>query len=180
MDYDAQMIQLAEVNQNAGTPSPARFSFASTGCTQKTRLAGGTIAAIVLGVLVGLALIGGAAYYLIRRRRRRAITQPSQIPNTSENVSSPVGARSSQLFTGGSPVNAVYAFSGEQPNRWELSGERRTSELSSPNGGYPPPSPRDPASLSLHISRSPDNVPTQESAFSDGTPRVQASQPWSS
>ncbi|CAO2657867.1 Nn.00g071270.m01.CDS01 [Neocucurbitaria sp. VM-36] len=177
VDYDAQLIQLAEVNQNAGTPSPARFSSVSTGCPPKTKLAGGTIAAYVLGVIVGLALIGGAAYCLFRRRRRRAITQPSQISNTSESVSSPVGAGSNQLFTSGSPVNA---FNGNLENRWELSGDRRTSELSSPNGGYPPPSPRDPASLSLHVSRSPDNVPTQESAFSDSTPRAQASQPWRS
>ncbi|KAF1851418.1 uncharacterized protein K460DRAFT_329459 [Cucurbitaria berberidis CBS 394.84] len=170
VDYEARQIQLADVNQNEITPSPVKFISASTGCTKSTKLAGGTIAAIVLGIVVGLSLIGGAGYYLFRRRKRR-VNQPG--PDTSDIVSSPMEPCAS--VTERSPINE------NQLHRWELSGERRTSELSSPNGGYPPPSPRAPAPPPLRIPPSRNDLPgtTSASLFSDGTPRTQAGQHWS-
>lgn len=123
MDYDAQEIHLAEVTQNNVTPSPVRFDSASTACSKLSR---GTIAAIVLGSLVGLALLAGLGYWFLRRKKRRSSV------NLKDKHRPMVMEREPSLNT--------------RFEQYELPVERRISELPSPNGGLPPPSPRAPYS----------------------------------
>jgi LPXTG-motif cell wall-anchored protein len=125
VDYDAQEIYLAEVTQNNVTPSPARFDSASTAC-ESPKLSQGTIAAIVLGSIVGVALIGGSGYWFLRRRRMRNLIN-------LENQHRPtIVEREPSLYL---PFQ-----------QYELPVERRTSELPSPDGVLPPPSPHAPYS----------------------------------
>jgi hypothetical protein len=124
VNYDAQQIQLAEVTQNDVTPSPVRFDSAAP-CTDPT-LSKGAIAAIVLGSLVGLALICGLGYWVFRRSRRRNLPDAQNIPRPVINEIEPV-------------PNSPW-------QKYEMPGERRTSELPA-NGVYPLPTPRDPYPL---------------------------------
>lgn len=149
MDYDAQQIQLAEVTQKNVTPSPARFDGASTACKSPT-LSKGTIAAVVLGGVVGLALIGGLGYWVLRRRKRRNSLklEKQERPMAIEREPS---------------LNIQF-------QRYEMPVERRTSELSSPNSGLPPPSPRAPYPRSSVIAMpilSRGRAPSQASTRSD-------------
>ena len=153
MDYDAQQIHLAEVTQKNVTPSPARFDSASTAC-KSSRLSKGTIAAIVLGGVVGLALIVGLGYWVFRRRKRQNSpkSEKEQRPMVIEREPS---------------LNVAF-------QRYELPVERRTSELSSPNGGLPfplpPPSPHAPYSRPLVLAMPVlprGHAPSQASTRSD-------------
>ena len=72
MDYDANEIRLAEATQNEVTPSPANFASIRTDCSG-SGLGAGAIAAVVLGVTIGLALIGSLTYCLYRKRRSQTV-----------------------------------------------------------------------------------------------------------
>lgn len=164
VDYEAGLIKLADVRQNAITPSPARFPSADTDC-KKAGFSAGSIAAIVLGVVVGIALMIVAGYYL-RRRRARQRHQSEKITQHSDPLPEPRAsvAESSPMI--GAPLSP------------ELSGEGRTHELPSPNGGYPPPSPHAPAQP-LHVPTTPNNSSTPyETAMPPVSPQVLANNPW--
>jgi hypothetical protein len=124
VDYDAKQIQLAEVTQNDVTPFPVRFDSAAP-CRSPT-ISKGAIAAIVLGSIVGLALICGLGYWFFRRSRRRALPDAQNTPHPVVNEIEPV-------------TNSPW-------QKFEMPGERRTSELPT-NGVYPLPTPRDPYPL---------------------------------
>jgi hypothetical protein len=135
VDYDAKEIRLAEVTQNEVTPSPANFVSTSTKCGGSD-LGTGTIVAIVLGVIVGLALMGGLAYCLYRRRPRQAHPSPKeQDPQDIHRLHEehpPVPEASAADHY---PLQRVIS---------EMSGERRIRELNNSNGVYPPASPHAP------------------------------------
>jgi len=167
VDYEAGLIKLAEVRQNAVTPSPVRFPSAVAGCGD-SKLSTGAIAAIVLGVVVGLALLIGAAYYL-RRRRRNQPVQPSLETQQLHPPSEPQPPMVEDHTTMGTPLV-----------RSEVSSEGRTYELPSPNGGHPLPSPRA-ASQPLHTvasssSKGPE-IP-RASITSPISPPIHANNPW--
>jgi hypothetical protein len=104
----------------------------------------------VLGAVVGLALIGGLGYWILRRRKRRNSpkSEKEQRPMAIEREPS---------------LNVRF-------QRYELPVERRTSELSSSNGGLPPPSPHAPyfrpPVLAMPVSPG-GRVPSQASTRSD-------------
>lgn len=85
VDYEAGLIKLADVRQSTVTPSPVKFSSAHAGC-KKAKLVGGTIAAIVLGAIVALALISGVAYYLRKRQRKRQLQHHHQEHNQRDDM----------------------------------------------------------------------------------------------
>lgn len=128
---------LSQVRQSAIAPSPTIFPSA-TNC-KTSKLGGGSIAAILLGTLVGLGAIAGIVYFL-RRKRRSSTQKPSpdttQVPDQEELSNSSAGPGQDTTFVQCAP--------------FELSSERRTSELgpemAAPNGGHPPPSPHAPRS----------------------------------
>jgi hypothetical protein len=124
VDYEAGLIKLAENRQNALTPSPTKFSSASAHCESR-KLSAGTIAAIVLGVILGLALLIGAAIYLRRRHRR----QQSQREKVVQHNSSQPEHRTS--ITEYSPII-------EEPLSPELPGGGMTHELPSPDSSHSP------------------------------------------
>jgi hypothetical protein len=164
VDYEAGLIKLADVRQNAITPSPARFPSADADC-KSAGFSAGSIAAIVLGVVVGISLMIVAGYYL-RRRRARQRHQSEKITQHSVSLPEPRAsvAESSPMI--GAPLSP------------ELSGEGRTHELPSPNGGYPPPSPHAPAQP-LHVPTTPNNSSTPyATAMPPVSPQVLANNPW--
>jgi hypothetical protein len=143
VDYEAGLIKLADVKQNAVTPSPVKFPSAYSHCTN-SKMTAGTIAAIVLGVVLGLALLAGVGYCVRRRRRRLR----NRLDKAVQHESSPPGDRAS--------VTEIRPVIGS-PLGLELSGEGKTHELPSPNSGYPPPSPHAPHQF-LHVTASPSSV----------------------
>jgi LPXTG-motif cell wall-anchored protein len=167
VDYEAQQLQLAEVNQNDVTPSPVRFLSADAGCG-KIRLSAGAIAAIVLGVVFGLALLGGIGYFLFRRRRRARNQQRLQSQPEMQNDPYP-GPEANTPLTQHATNDSHRNQQDELERRdSELPGVRRTFELESPNGGHPPPSPTEQRPLQTR-----QQVPSPV----DGPP-THATQPW--
>lgn len=144
VDYEAGSIQLAEVNQNKVTPDPTPFSSTYAHCKKKN-LSGGTIAAIALGAFLGLVVIILTGY-CIYKKRRKTTTDPA--PKTTASPSAEdieILPHAERVTSYTSDLTyAPAAQDGGPLQRWEISGERRTFELPSPNGGYPPPSPRAP------------------------------------
>jgi hypothetical protein len=163
VDYDAQVIKLAEVKQNGVTPFPVRFASADVGCSN-SKLSGASIAAIVLGILVGLALIIGAGVCARGRRRK----QRNQIEKLAQHHAPPPEPLT--IFTDANPVDGASLSQ-------EMSGERRTFELWSPNGGHADASPR--AQHVLPHVTSPTEVTAQrDSVPSNDGPSTYAVEPW--
>jgi hypothetical protein len=71
VDYEARVIKLAEVRQNAVTPSPVRFPSAGTDCT-RNKLSASTKVAIGLGLVVCLVLMI-VTWIFYEKKRRNAI-----------------------------------------------------------------------------------------------------------
>jgi hypothetical protein len=71
VDYEARVIKLAEVRQNAATPSPVRFPSAGTDCT-RNKLSASTKVAIGLGLVVCLVMMI-VTWILYGKKRRDAI-----------------------------------------------------------------------------------------------------------
>jgi hypothetical protein len=142
---------VAEVTQNEVTPAPAKFASVDKACKVSV-LGAGTIAAIVLGSVIGLALIGRLAYCFFRRRRRQTARHAVDAPKDTElqdypiPVAEPAITDRNQLqreITAGdtSRPPPQVTQGADNPLVPEMSGDRRTFELETPNCGYPPPSP---------------------------------------
>jgi hypothetical protein len=173
IDYEAGLIKLADVRQSTVTPSPVKFSSANAGC-KKAKLVGGTIAAIVLGAIVALALISGVAYYLRKRQRKPQLQDHHQQHNQRDDMD---GDNTQTVPDTRPSVTEINPTIGT-PLSPELSGEGKTYELPSPNGGYPPPSPHAPHQF-LHASTSQDGNGIQRgSNASTVAPQTRANQPW--
>jgi hypothetical protein len=153
VDYEARVIKLAEIRQNAVTSSPVRFPSADTDCTSN-KLSAGTKAAIALGVVVGLGLMIVTWFFYGKKRREMMVTWffHGQKRRNKENQQiahkpkedTPASPRASQP---GLEFDVRRSQStGLTPLSHEISAERRTYELWSPtaNGSHPPPSPRAP------------------------------------
>jgi hypothetical protein len=166
VNYDAEEIQLAEVTQNEVTPSPANFASADAKCGD-SGLSTGTIAAIVLGTVVGLALIGGFTYCLFRKRRRQT--------HLATNEQEPQDFH--RLHENHPPV-AEANMANQYPLQCEISGDRRISELDISHGIYPPASPRTQVMSSLDGPRDGDLVRKLESPDAGPSTRAPCNQPW--
>jgi hypothetical protein len=157
------VIKLAEVKQNAVTPFPVRFGIADVGCSN-SKLSGASIAAIVLGILVGLALIIGAGFCARSRRRK----QRNQIETLAQHHAPPPEPLT--IFTDANPVDSTSLSQ-------EMSGERRTFELWSPSGGHADASP--PAQHVLPHVTSPFGVTAQRDSMpSNDRLSTYAAEPW--
>lgn len=163
VDYEAQVIKLAEVKQNAVTPYPVHFQSSKAGCSG-SKLAGASIAAIVLGVVIGLALIICAGY-CIRRQRGK---QGDHVEKAMQHNTPPI----EQLA-----IATNLGLADGTPLSQEISGERRTFELWSPNGGHPDASPRAPHKTP-QVTPPAETTALRESVLSTARPPTHAAKPW--
>jgi hypothetical protein len=140
VDYEAQQLQLAEVIQNDVTPSPVRFLSTNIGC-DNTKLSAGTIAAIVLGVVIGLTLLGGVGYILFRRRHKARNLQRLQSQPEMQNDPYPAPEANTSLTQ--QATNDSHRNQHDELERRdsELPGEQRPlqtrEQVSSPVDGPP-------------------------------------------
>jgi hypothetical protein len=156
---------VAEVTQNEITPAPAKFASAHKTCGGPA-LGAGTIAAIVLGSVIGMVLIAGLAYCFFRRRRRQTARPAVDAPKDTEfqdypiPVEEPAIANRDQLqreITAGGTSRLPPQVTQGADNSLvsEMSGDRRTFELETSNAGYLPLSPYAHVLSSLDVVSSP-------------------------
>jgi hypothetical protein len=115
---------------------PARLSSAPTMAKHSSAVSGGTIAGIVVGVIAGLATVGGLVWFFMRRRKQNTVHGSlSEAPNTPLPH---YHANESGVPYLGKPAMAPYEAEAEQAQISELGTGRDVAELPAKEPEKPP------------------------------------------